>query len=322
MMVIMIWIGLTLSFTISRLLPFNAAEYLVSQLAAVGSQLSAQDLENMRKQLLSLYGLDKPLHIQYIDFLRNFIVGNMGPSFAYFPTPVKNIIVAALPWSIILLMSASIVNWVTGNVIGVLATTSRRRRVVGVLENFALIVMPIPYAVLGLAFLIVYALILKLPLTMYGRPVAMELSLRFILSMFERALVPMLGLVIVGWIGSFLSMKNLSIRLMQEDFIVYKILQGARDRHVRGMVFRNALIPQYTGLVLSLSRVFVGSMLVEYLFNYPGIGLILRSAVSSGDYNLMVGIISISVIAVAIATFILDTTYPLIDPRIRYPGAG
>jgi len=322
LMIIMIWVGLTLSFIISRLLPFNAADYLVSQLAAAGTQLSAQDLENMRRQLLSLYSLDKPLFVQYLDFLRNYFVGNMGPSFAYFPTPVRDIIINALPWSIVLLMSASIINWIIGNVIGVLAAISKKRNVVAVLENFALVTVPIPYAVLGLAFLIVYALVLKLPLTMYGRPVAVGVSLGYILSMFERALVPLLGLVIVGWTGSFLYMKNLAVRMMQEDFIVYKILQGAKDRHVTGMVFRNALIPQYTGLILGLTRVFAGSMLVEYLFNYPGIGLILRSAISSGDFNLMVGIVSISVIAVAIATFILDLTYPLLDPRIRYPGAG
>ncbi|MEM1526453.1 MAG: ABC transporter permease [Ignisphaera sp.] len=321
-MIIAIWIGLTITFAISRLLPFNAADYFVARVLSAGAGLRGDEIEALRNTLIQLYGLNRSVILQYIDFLKNYITGNMGPSFAFFPTSVSEIIAWALPWSLALLMTVSVMNWIIGNIIGTLSAITKRRRIANALENFALTITPIPYVILGLSFLIIYALILRLPLTMYGRPVPPQLSIDFIISLFQRMMLPAISLMIFGWIGDFLAMKNLAIRLKQEDFILYKVLQGAPQKKINTAVFRNALIPQYTSLLLGLSRVFLGSVTVEYLFNYPGIGLILQSAIANADYNLMLGIISLTVVAVGIATFILDLTYPLIDPRIRYPGAG
>lgn len=321
-MIIAIWIGLTITFAISRLLPFNAADYFVARVLSAGASLRGEEIEALRNTLMQLYGLNKPIILQYIDFLKNYITGNMGPSFAFFPTPVSEIIAWALPWSLALLLTVSVLNWIIGNIIGTLSAVTKRGRIAKALENFALTVTPIPYVILGLSFLIIYALVLRLPLTMYGRPVPPQLSFDFILSLLQRMMLPAISLLIFGWIGDFLAMRNLAIRLKQEDFILYKILQGAPQKKITTAVFRNALIPQYTSLLLGLSRVFLGSVTVEYLFNYPGIGLVLQSAIANADYNLMLGIISLTVIAVGISTFILDLTYPLIDPRIRYPGAG
>jgi len=316
-----VFIGVTIVFIISRLLPFNAAEQFVSRLVSQGAMLRGEEIAALKNQLLDLYGLNRPLVEQYFTFLKNYLSGNMGPSFAIFPIPVSVLIASALPWSLVLLLTATIVSWILGNLLGVWAAITRRRAVSTILEYIALSIQPIPFAVLGVGFIVFYALILRLPLPI-GRYVVPGMpwwSLLF--EMFRRASLPALVLVLFGWTGSFLSMKSLALKLKQEDFITYLILRGAPGNVINRVVFRNAAIPQYTVLLLSISRTFLGSVLIEYLFNYPGIGLLLRDAIAGGDLNLMLGILFMSVVATAIATFLLDLTYPLIDPRIRYPGA-
>ncbi len=302
------------------MLPFNAAEQFVSRLMSQGAMLTGEEINALKAQLLDLYGLNKPLIEQYFMFLRNYLAGNMGPSFAIFPVPVSVLVASALPWSLVLLLTSTIISWLLGNILGVWAALTRRRTISASLEYIALGIQPIPFAVLGIGFLIFYALVLKLPLTI-GRYVAPEMSWSIIFEMFRRASLPALVLVSFGWTGSFLSMKSLALKLKQEDFISYLVLKGAPEDVINRVVFRNSAIPQYTTLLLGISRTFLGSVLVEYLFNYPGIGLLLRDAIGGGDLNLMLGILFLSVVATAIATFLLDLTYPLIDPRIRYPGA-
>lgn len=319
--IVTIFIGLTITFIISRLLPFNAAEQFVSRLVSQGAMLTGEEINALKMQLLDLYGLNRPLIEQYFMFLRNYLSGNMGPSFAIFPIPVSVLVASALPWSLVLLLTATIISWILGNLLGVWAAVTRRRAISASLEYIALGIQPIPFAVLGIGFIIFYALILRLPLTL-GRYVAPEMPWwSMIFEMFRRASLPALVLVLFGWTGSFLSMKSLALKLKQEDFITYLVLKGAPENVINRVVFRNSAIPQYTALLLGISRTFLGSVLVEYLFNYPGIGLLLRDAIAGGDLNLMLGILFLSVVATAVATFLLDLTYPLIDPRIRYPGA-
>jgi len=319
---LVIWIGLTISFILSRLMPFNAADLFISRLVSQGSALTGEEIESMKRQLMELYGLDKPVFVQYLIFLRNYLItGEMGPSFAFFPTSVKDIIGRALPWSITLLLLASVISWLVGNGLGVLAALTRHRRVSNVLENIAIAFQPIPFAVLAISFLIFYALVLKLPIPGGGFVGAVS-AFELFIYMLRRASFPLLVLMIFGWFGSFVSMKAIALKMREEDFIVYSFLQGATMNTIRSMIFRNSILPQFTSLVLGISRVFVGSLLVEYIFNYPGIGYILQSAIANADYNLMLGILFFATVATAVATLILDLVYPLIDPRIRYPGQG
>jgi peptide/nickel transport system permease protein len=319
---LVIWIGLTISFILSRLMPFNAADLFISRLVSQGSALTGEEIEVMKRQLMELYGLDKPIIVQYLIFLKNYMItGEMGPSFAFFPTSAREIIGKALPWSITLLLLASVISWLVGNGIGVLAALTRHRKVSNILEDVAIAFQPIPFAVLAVSFLVFYALVLKLPIPSGGY-VGGATAIEMFIYMLRRALFPLLVLVVFGWFGGFVSMKALALKMREEDFIVYSFLQGAPTRSIRLMIFRNSILPQFTSLVLGISRVFVGSLLVEYLFNYPGIGYVLQSAIANADYNLMLGILFFATVATALATLILDLVYPLIDPRIRYPGQG
>ncbi len=318
--ILVIWIGLTIAFVLSRLMPFNAAELFVNRLLSQGSTLTGEEIEKLKRQLLQLYGLDKPVFEQYLIFLRNYLItGEMGPSFAFFPTSAKDVIAKALPWSLTLLLLASVISWLIGNAVGALAALTKHRRISSVLENVAIAFQPIPFAVLAISFLVFYVLVLKLPIPSGGY-VAGGSSIEIFIYMLRRAMFPLMVLVMFGWFGSFVSMKAIALKMREEDFIVYSFLQGAPTNTIRSMVFRNSILPQFTSLVLGLSRVFVGSLLVEYIFNYPGIGYILQSAIANADYNLMLGILFFATVATAVATFMLDLIYPLLDPRIRYPG--
>ncbi|MCC6058349.1 MAG: ABC transporter permease [Desulfurococcaceae archaeon] len=319
---LVIWVGITITFILSRLMPFNAAELFISRMLAQGHSLTGEEIENMKKQILELYGLDKPIIVQYAIFLRNYMItGEMGPSFAFFPSNVKDIIGKALPWSITLLLLASVISWLVGNGLGVVAALTKHRKISSVLENIAIAFQPIPFAVLALSFLIFYLLVLKLPIPGVAF-VSITSPFEMFIYMLRRASFPLLVLVLFGWFGGFVGMKAIALKMREEDFIVYAFLQGASTRSIRFMIFRNSILPQFTTLVLGISRVFVGSLLVEYIFNYPGIGYILQSAIANADYNLMLGILFFATVATAVAALILDLVYPLIDPRIRYPGQG
>ena len=319
---LVVWIGLTITFILSRLMPFNAADLFISRLLSQGHAITGEEIEAMKSQLMELYGLDKPVIVQYLIFLRNYMItGEMGPSFAFFPTSVKDVIGKALPWSLTLLLLASVISWLVGNGVGVLAALTKHRKVSSILENIAIAFQPIPFAVLAISFLIFYTLILRLPIPSVGY-ISEATAIETFIYILRRASFPLLILVIFGWFGGFVSMKAIALKMREEDFIVYSFLQGASTNSIRFMIFRNSILPQFTTLVLGLSRVFIGSLLIEYIFNYPGIGYILQSAIANADYNLMLGVLFFATVATALATFILDLVYPLIDPRIRYPGQG
>jgi len=324
MFIITIWLGLTIAFIVSRALPFNYVDQAISQLIAVGSfTISGAELQRMKQQLLELYGLDKPLWLQYLLFLKNYATGNMGVSFAYFPTPVSTRIAQVLPYSIALLMTTTIISWIIGNLIGLWAAVTKRKRASAIIEYLALGIQPIPFAALAIGFMVFYALVLRLPIYTYGGYTTPQMSIwEQIVMILRRAMLPAIVLLLFNWVWSALSMKSIALKMKNEDFITYMSLQGAPEKALNNAIFRNSLIPQYTGLVLGVARIFVGSALVESLFNYPGVGVLLSAAITTGDYNMMLGIVFMSIVAVGAGTVILDLTYPLIDPRIRYPGGG
>jgi len=318
-MVLTIWLGLTLVFIVSRLMPFNPADILLSRILTLGTTMRPEEIEAMRRTIYSLFGLGEPIYIQYLKFLYHYLIGDMGPSFSYFPTRVSEIIAAALPYTIFLLLLSSIVSWIIGNIAGVLAALSKREKLSKAIEYVALAAQPIPFAVFSLAYLIFYVLILRLSIPtgviLQGKPFWYMIK-----DMFQRSLPPLTALIIWNWMGNFLSMKNLAVKMKNEDFIEYAKLRGAPQRAIIQYVTRNAIVPQFTYLLLSLGMMFTGNALVEYLFSYPGIGMLFYASIVNADFNLMLGIAYMSIVGVAIAAFLLDLIYPLIDPRIRYPG--
>ena len=316
---ILVWIGVTIVFVLTRFIPTDPIEAVIGNLAAQGATMSQEQFEILRKSLTDSFGLEGSLWDQYLRFLvRNFVSFDFGASFSAFPTPVLELIGRALPWTIGLLATSAAIGWVLGNVIGLLAGVYPNRAGSRIAEVIALTLYPIPYYVLALILSICFSYvwpIFPLSVTIVGE----AWTLSYVWGIVYNSFLPALSIVIgvFGW--WVISVKALSSGVQEEDFVRFARLRGVPEfRVVTRYILPNTLLPQVTIFAIQISLMFSGSILTEILFQYPGIGLLLFTAVSQADYNLMMGIIQVSVIAVAVATFLVDLIYPLIDPKIRY----
>jgi peptide/nickel transport system permease protein len=243
---------------------------------------------------------------------------DFGPSLANFPTPVNELILNALPWTVGLLGTSTVISWLIGNLVGLLAGFFHDSRGATALEVLGVILYPIPYYIVALVMIMLFAYIWPIfPLTTTVRPG--PLTFQKIRVILYNSFLPALTLVItrLGW--NILSMKAVSFSNKEEPYVTYARLKGTRPLKVMtGYVARNSILPQITRLSLTLGAIFSGTVLIEILFQYPGLGLLMRTAANTCDYNLLYGTITITIFAVATAALAIDLLYPVFDPRIRY----
>jgi len=319
--ILTVWVGLTLAFLVSRASPVDPSTILISRLMSMGGYLRPEEILALKQQILELYGLDKPVYMQYLSFIKGVLTGNLGPSFSFFPTPVIELIHKSMVWTILLLGFSTILSWVIGNVVGVLAAVFSRSKISKALEWISMSLYPVPYVIFALVLFLFFSLVIPLAGGVGGAGMAMQtLSLTYIIEVIRRLSVPSLSIIALSSASWFLSMKALALSVKKEDFVNYAIIRGLSQKTVTKYVMRNSLLPQITSLAFSLVYLFNGALVTEYIFAYPGLGRLLYNAIVGSDYNLMLGILSYSIIGVASAAFILDLIYPLIDPRIRYGG--
>ena len=315
-----LFIGITVTFFLPRMMPSDPIENYISQLQnQAGQAMNPEDIVKLRETLSELYGLEGSLFSQYVGYLKRvFLTFDFGPSFSAFPKPVTEFILQALPWTLGLLMTTTALVWIIGNTVGLLAGYFHNRRAATALEVIGVIIYPIPYYILALVFILVLAYIFPIfPISTTIRPG--PLTFEKIKMILYYSFLPALTLVTAGFGWNILPMKSLSYSTKQEPFVNFARLKGTPSRTIMvSYVFRNALLPQVTALALSLGMIFNGALLTEMLFSYPGLGLLMRSAVGSGDYNMLYGTITMTIVSVATAALAIDLLYPLIDPRIRY----
>lgn len=318
---LVIFVGITVTFVIPRLAPTDPVEIAMSRAAMVGQFTHPEAVDEMRKALKRLYGLEGSVFQQYVGFWRSLLAGDLGPSLSSFPTPVTSLIKISLPWTAGLLLISALLSWVIGNLLGGLAGYFGQRTWVRAFEILAMTFRPIPYYIMALLLIVLFAYIF--PLFPVGGAfdigIKVSFSWSFILSILRHAFLPALSLVIIGVGGWFLSMRTLVSNIVTEDYVVYAETAGISTRDILfKYIMRNALLPQITGLALQLGMIFNGALITEFVFNYPGLGYLSYSAISSGDYSLIMGITLFSIIGVAMGVLIIDLAYPLFDPRIRY----
>ena len=320
--VLVISVGMTVVFVIPRLTPQNPVISMVARLTSQGTFMEPEALEAMRDSLMETFGLSGTIWQQYVAFWKRAITGDFGPSFAVFPTPVNELIVNALPWTMGLLIISTLIAWVIGNLVGLIAGYRSGRWYSRALESIAVVIYPIPYYILAL-ILILFASygfgVFVVGVGGYAIGLRPGWNWPFILSVIKNSLLPALSIVLINYGWWFLSMKALSSDIAEEDYVKFAEIKGIPVRHIMTRyVMRNALLPQVTQLAMALGTVFGGALLTEVVFAYPGLGSLVYMAVSNADYNLMMGITSLSIIAVASAGLIIDLAYPLLDPRVRY----
>jgi peptide/nickel transport system permease protein len=311
--------GISITFFITHLSPVNPVESMLNRMTA-RSQSSPEAIAAMRAALTELYGVDTPLIEQFVRFWQRLLVGDFGPSLLAWPTPAMELVARALPWTLGLLVTATIITWLVGNILGGLAGYYQDKVVLKAFGVVAMGIQPIPYYIVAFILLIIFGFLWPiLPISGgFAMNVRPGWTIQFAGSILQHAILPASSLVIVGIGTWFLGMRALVSNIVTEDYVTYAELAGVDRRRIVGSyVIRNALVPQLTALAMALGGVFSGTVITENVFNYPGLGSLLVDAVNAGDYTLVLAVGSVSIAAVAVAIFIIDLIHPFIDPRVR-----
>jgi peptide/nickel transport system permease protein len=319
--IVVVFVGVTVTFIIPRLSPTDPVQAQISRTLTSGVNFSQDMLDDFRVSLTALYGLEGSAWDQYWEFWRRLFRGDMGRSLSSFPTPVITLIGRSMPWTLGLLLTATIISWILGNLLGGLASYYPKNKFLASIDVLSQAVRPIPYYILALLLIVFFAYLLPIFPIRGAYPMGMRpsMTLKFAATVLYHSVLPALSLVIGGIGGWFIGMKSLTSNIISEDYVAYAETAGLKERKILfGYVMRNALLPQVTGLALNLGMIFNGAMILEVIFTYPGIGLLAYQAILNTDYTLIMGITIFSIIGVATAALILDLVYPLFDPRVRY----
>ena len=309
-------IALILNFLLPRLMPNDPIAGIMSRIAAGAT--SQTSLQEVYQDYARLFGIDQPIHIQFAKYIQNLFRGDLGVSFTQYPRPVADILQSSIWWTVALQFPAIIVGWLIGNVLGALAAYIRKG-FDKVLLPASLFATSIPAFGMSIIMLVIFAMKLKIAPTSggYGFDLIPEFSMKFIKSVIQHYQLPFWSIVIIAIGGQAIGMRSMSIYELNADYVKYSRFLGIKDRKIVGYVFRNAMLPQVTGLALSIGTMVSGALVAEIVFSYPGLGSTILSAITGADYPLVSGTTLVITVMVLLANFLIEIVYGLIDPRIK-----
>jgi peptide/nickel transport system permease protein len=320
LLLLIVWTAVTLNFIIPKLTPRNPLrEKLLEQASRSG--FIEEGFDEMVKVYETKFGLDQPLWKQYFNYIYDVLRLDLGYSIANYPQTVVELVGQALPWTIGLLLTATFIAFLLGTFLGALMAWPKSSNFVRHILPSFLILGAIPAYLVALILIYFVAFQWKLlPLGGgYSIGTIPNLSPSFILEILKHSILPALALILTSMGGWVIGMRGMMVTVQGEDYMTFGEAKGLRDwRLFYKYAMRNALLPQVTGLALSLSFLVSGSVLVELVFQFPGVGTLLARSINQLDYFMIYGIVLIIVICIAIALFIMDMIYPLLDPRISY----
>jgi peptide/nickel transport system permease protein len=311
------YVAVTIDWAIPRFMPGNPVESLLSRM-----QAQPESTKTLTGYYTKAFGFDVPIWKQYLNFWVALFHGDLGRSIGNFPTPVWELIRGALPYTLALLVPAILLSFWAGNKVGALA--ARRK----VLDNTALpasyVLTATPQMWLGMVLVWLFGVTLTLfPVSAaYDLSIQPTWSFEFVWSFLHHWVLPFSALFLVAFGGWAIGMRNMIIYELEADYSNYLAALGAPTKLVRKYAYRNALLPQITGLALALGAVVAGAIVVEIVFSYPGLGTLTLNAIQNRDYFLIQGIFLFLIVGVLIANFIIDIAYVFIDPRTRIGMQG
>jgi len=316
----MVWVAATLVFFLPRIAPGDPIEQKVLQMQTLsGNEMG--DVNEIIESYQRKFGLDKPIGEQYINYLGNLARGDLGYSLARYPSRVSDEIMRAAPWTIVLIGTATLIAATIGSALGALIAWRRSPALLRLLLPVFMSTAAIPYFLLGLLLIFSLGLTWRLfPLGAgidYGMIPAWDF--KTISNMAYHAILPAFSIIIaaIGFWG--LGMRAMVVTIGGEDFIQLGDAKGLKERRLfLDYGIRNTLLPQTTALALALGSVISGQVLLEVIFSYPGLGMLLRMAIGQQDFFLIEGIVLMIILSTAVVLFIMDLIYPILDPRISY----
>jgi len=307
-----LWIALTINFLLPRLMGGDPAQFIASQVA-MGS---LEHAELLRAQ----FGLDRSLLEQYFIYMGQLLRGNLGISFSIFPVPVATIIRRALPWTLLIVLTSTVISFAIAWVLGVLAAMKKG----GVFDNAivatSFYVQSTPYFFIAMLILMAFAFHLGwFPLS-HALPSGLPPDLpwhQMIRPIARHAFLPVLSLIVVSLAGRMVMMRSNVLQVFSEDYITLAQAKGLPRRTILWKyALRNAMLPSFTGLMLSLGAAMGGAIATEMIFSYPGIGLTIMTAILNHDYPLIQGCFAIIAVTVVVMNLLADFIYPFLDPRV------
>lgn len=311
------FLAVTIDWLIPRFMPGDPIQNMLARVA-----LQPQAAEALRSYFVRAFGLDVPIGQQYLNFWTALFHGDLGISVYLFPAPVSRVLVRAVPYDLFLLLPSILLSWYAGNKFGAFA--ARSRWLDNTISPVGYILTATPYMWLGILLAWFFGIVLGVfPIAgAYSFDLRPHLSWTFVGSVLHHWFLPFASLFLVGFGGQAIGMRNMIIYELEADYSHYLEALGAPRRLIRQYAFRNAILPQITGLALSLGGVVAGALVTEVVFSYPGIGYLLLAAIQNQDYFLIQGCFLFIIIGILLANFLIDITYVVIDPRTRMGMTG
>lgn len=305
-----------LNFVLPRLMPGDPVAVITARV--VQGMTSQTGIQQVYNQYAELFGTNKPMLEQFFLYVRNALRGDFGVSFSQYPRPVADIIMSSIWWTVALQFPAIIVGWLIGNTLGALAAYLK--------GGFDKVLMPVSIFLsnlpaFGMAVIlhVIFAVGLEWFPTSggYGFDLLPSFTWSFMWSVIVHYQLPFWSIVLVAIGGQAIGMRSMAIYELNVDYVKYSRFLGIPDRKIVGYVFRNAMLPQVTGLALSIGGMVGGALFAEIIFSYPGLGFTLYNGVMGRDYPLISAATLIITVMVLSANFIIEILYGIIDPRIK-----
>lgn len=306
-----LFIALTINFALPRLMGGNPAEYIASTTA----MNSPEYVEALTEQ----FGLNEGIFTQYISYLKQLVHFNFGISYSNYPTPVSDIIINALPWTLLIVLSSTILSFAIAWVLGTLAAMKKGSVFDKTTVGISFYVQSVPYYFVAMILLMVFAFNLDwFPMShAVSTRVTYTGMIGLLGDIIYHAFLPVLSLVLVGLAGRMIMMRSNILQVFSEDYMVLAQAKGLRRSKILSKyALRNALLPSFTGLMVSLGQAVGGALVTELVFSYPGLGLTIYNAIMNQDYPVVQGCFALIAVCVVVLNFLADLLYPIIDPRV------
>lgn len=315
--IIVVWAAVTLNFVIPRFMPGDPAQAVLRGIRqTTGEPPTPAQVAAVER----LYG-DPTANIlqQYIDYWVGLFRFDFGVSTAHYPSPVSDLVLQALPWTLFLIGFTTIVAWIIGTALGAIMGWRPGSRFDSWFAPLSTFFHAFPGFWIALILLWVFSIVFEWFPVSGGYDPSVPMSLNnvwFLLSLLYYGALPMGALIFIGFNGWLFSMRNVMVATVTEDYVLLARAKGLSERSILfGYAARNALLPNVTGLAMAIGGVIAGAVLIEAVFTYPGMGYLLQTSISGHDFPVMQTVLLMLTFTSILANFIADSVYVLLDPR-------
>lgn len=309
-------IAVVLNFVLPRLMPGDPVSAIAAR--SVAGMTDSTAIQKVYEDYAEKFSINEPMTTQFFSFVKNAAKGDFGVSFSQYPRTVSDIIESSVWWTVCLQLPAILVGWILGNLLGAVAAYRKGIFDKGILPLF-LFFSNVPAFGMAIILLFVFAVNLGWFPTSggYGFELIPNVSFTFFKSIFYHYQLPFWSIVLITVGGQAIGMRSMSIYELNADYVKYSRFLGIKDRKITKYVFRNAMLPQITGLAMSIGTMIGGALVAEIIFSYPGLGTTILSAIKGRDYPLISACTLIITIMVLLANLLVEILYGVIDPRIK-----